>query len=108
MQTDSLIVTNTNSAEECHGKVFAIETSKFHWVLAVTVPAVILFVWLQSRHGVGMAAGTWIICTPAALCALYLVFMVQGRHGSFSADVLESLLTRGDASPNLNGSDSEF
>ena len=108
VQTETLIITHTNSAEAYSGKVLGVETGKFHWVLVVTVPAVMLFVWLQHRQGLGMAAGTWIICTPAALCGLYLVFMVQGRHGSFTADVLESILTRGDASPKLNVSNAEL
>ncbi len=101
---ENLRVTETNSAEETHGRVFGVEAPLFRWVVLCLLSGVALFAWLAANKGVGLLSAVWLILVPAAVVGLLLVVFSQNRHRSFPRDVAETIINGGDTAPGVSGS----
>jgi hypothetical protein len=94
-----LRVTDTNSAIDFAGTIFGIALPLFRYVIAALLAGFLVFLALQGRAEVSITGALMLAFAPALVCAVVLALLFQGKPPSHAADMAESLLNQGHASP---------
>ena len=99
MREETLRVTRTNSAPESSGALLGISTPLFLWIVGALVVGLLLFVALLKNFALEPSSAALIAALPTALCAGFLLVFHQGKPPGYVWDLLDSWLTKGNASP---------
>ena len=94
-----LRITRTHSADEYQGALWGIEVVNFKWFALALLAGMGVFAGLFYGLALDfLAAGVWAVI-PVVICVLYLRLGHQGKPPGFLADLLDSLITKGNACP---------
>lgn len=99
MNDQELRVTPTNPGDEYQGAVAGVDVPLFAWVGLALLAGFGVFAWLFYRLELGFIdAVQWAALLPVAAVA-YLRLFHQGKPPGYARDLLDSLLTGGEAKP---------
>lgn len=92
-----LRVTSTHGADEFEGSVLGIPTTSIRWVVLSLAGGALLFTYLM-RTTPFLHATAWAFL-PSVVVVVVLRWMQHGKPPGHGANVIESVLTGGHASP---------